>query len=106
MRITIPRTLILFATVLMSASYAKSQTAASAAKPSHSTLPIAVSGHEERLAAAIIERVKSFSPKTDNVGNVYVRNVRVVGDELIVQLPTTAADGTAVTRTNTFSRIG
>ena len=41
-----------------------------------------------------------------NVGNVYVRNVRVVGDELIVQLPTTAADGTAVTRTNTFSRIG
>ena len=46
----------------------------------------------------------SISPT--NVGNVYVRNVRVVGDELIVQLPTTAADGTAVTRTNTFSRIG
>jgi len=46
----------------------------------------------------------SISPA--NVGNVYVRNVRVVNDELIVQLPTTAADGTAVTRTNTFSRIG
>ena len=46
----------------------------------------------------------SISPA--NIGNVYVRNVRVVGDELIVQLPTTAADGTAVTRTNTFSRIG
>src|SRR5258708_670033 len=46
----------------------------------------------------------SISPA--NVGNVYVRNVRVLGDELIVQLPTTAADGTAVTRTNTFSRIG
>src|SRR5436190_23742502 len=46
----------------------------------------------------------SISPA--NVGNVYIRNVRVVNDELIVQLPTTAADGTAVTRTNTFSRIG
>src|SRR5437764_2724694 len=56
----------------MSASYAKSQTAASAAKPSHSTLPIAVSGHEERLAAAIRARLKAFSPKSDNLGNVYV----------------------------------
>ena len=45
----------------------------------------------------------SISPA--NIGNVYVRNVRVVNDELIVQLPTTAADGTAVTRTNTFSRV-
>jgi hypothetical protein len=46
----------------------------------------------------------SISPA--NVGNVYVRNVRVVADELIIQLSTAAVDGTAVTRTNTFSRIG
>ena len=41
-----------------------------------------------------------------NVGDTYVRDVRVVGDELIVQLHTTAIDGTAITRTNTFSRTG
>ena len=46
----------------------------------------------------------SISPA--NVGNIYIRNARVVDNELIIQLPTTAVDGTAVTRTNTFSRIG
>ena len=45
----------------------------------------------------------SISPK--NIGSTYVRNVRVVGDELIVQLETTAIDGTPITRTNTFSRV-
>jgi hypothetical protein len=46
----------------------------------------------------------SISPA--NVGRTYVRDVRVVDNELIVQLHTTAVDGTAITRTNTFSRIG
>jgi len=46
----------------------------------------------------------SISPA--NVGDTYVRHVRVVDNELIIQLQTTAADGTAITRTNTFSRIG
>jgi Lipocalin-like domain len=46
----------------------------------------------------------SISPA--NVGKTFVRDVRVVGNDLIVQLNTTAVDGTAVTRTNTFSRIG
>ena len=46
----------------------------------------------------------SISPA--NVGATYVRDVRVLGNELIVQLHTTALDGTAITRTNTFSRIG
>jgi hypothetical protein len=41
-----------------------------------------------------------------NVDATYVRDVRVVGNELIIQLHTTALDGTAITRTNTFSRIG
>jgi hypothetical protein len=46
----------------------------------------------------------SISPA--NVGKIFVRDVRVVGNELIIQLNTTAVDGTAITRTNTFSRIG
>jgi hypothetical protein len=46
----------------------------------------------------------SISPA--NVGDTYVRHVRVADNELIIQLLTTAADGTAITRTNTFSRIG
>jgi hypothetical protein len=41
-----------------------------------------------------------------NIGDTYVRDVRVVDNELIVQLQTSAADGTAITRTNTFVRIG
>ncbi len=41
-----------------------------------------------------------------NVGDTYVRDVRVADNELIIQLHTTAVDGTAITRTNTFSRIG
>ena len=46
----------------------------------------------------------SISP--ENICATYVRNVRVVHNELIIQLDTTALDGTAVMRTNTFSRIG
>jgi len=41
-----------------------------------------------------------------NIGSTYVRDARVVGNELIIQLQTTAVDGTPVIRTNTFSRIG
>ncbi len=46
----------------------------------------------------------SISPA--NVGNTFVRDVRVVCNELIIQLHTATIDGTAITRTNTFSRIG
>lgn len=41
-----------------------------------------------------------------NIGKIFVRTVRVVGNELIIQLETTTIDGTAITRTNTFSRVG
>jgi hypothetical protein len=41
-----------------------------------------------------------------NIGKTYVRDVRVVGNELLIQLKTTAVDGIAITRTNTFHRIG
>jgi hypothetical protein len=40
-----------------------------------------------------------------NVGSTYVRDARVVDNELIIQLHTTAVDATAITRTNTFSRV-
>ena len=46
----------------------------------------------------------SISP--ENIGSTFVRDARVVNNELIIQLQTTAVDGTGVTRTNTFSRIG
>ncbi len=46
----------------------------------------------------------SISP--DNVGKTYVRNVRVMDDELFIQLQTTTTDGMPITRTNTFTRVG
>jgi hypothetical protein len=46
----------------------------------------------------------SISPV--NIGKTYVRDVRVVGNELLIQLKTTAVDGIAITRTNTFYRVG
>jgi hypothetical protein len=74
---------------------------------------VAVNGYDAYFGTYSIDEIAgtltthlegSISPA--NVGNIYIRNVRVVDNELIVQLPTTAVDGTAVTRTNTFSRIG
>jgi hypothetical protein len=46
----------------------------------------------------------SISPA--NIGATYVRDMRVAGDELLIRLNTTALDGTTITRTNTFSRVG
>jgi hypothetical protein len=74
---------------------------------------VAVNGYQAYFGAYSIDEIAgtltthlegSISPA--DVGNVYVRNVRVVADELIIQLSTTTVDGTVVTRTNTFSRIG
>jgi hypothetical protein len=74
---------------------------------------VAINGYDAYFGTYSIDEIAgtltthlegSISPA--NVGNVYVRNVRVVADELIIQLSTTTVDGTVVTRTNTFSRIG
>jgi hypothetical protein len=46
----------------------------------------------------------SISP--GNVGKTYVRNVRLVNNELVIQLETATIDGTPIIRTNTFSRVG
>ena len=45
----------------------------------------------------------SVSPA--NIGKTFVRRVRVVDAEMIIQLDTTAADGAPVTRTLRFSRL-
>ena len=58
----------------------------------------------DETAGRLTTRIEgSISPA--NIGDVYVRDVRVIGDELIVQLQTITLDGTQVTRTNTFSRV-
>ena len=59
----------------------------------------------DEVAGTLATHVEgSISPV--NIGKTYVRDVRVVGNELLIQLNTTAVDGIAITRTNTFSRIG
>jgi hypothetical protein len=58
----------------------------------------------DEIAGTLTTRLEgSISPA--NIGATYVREVRVVGNELIIQLNTTALDGTAITRTNTFVRV-
>ena len=42
----------------------------------------------------------------DNVGHVLTRAMEVEGDTLVIRLDTNAADGTMVTRTLTWRRIG
>jgi hypothetical protein len=74
---------------------------------------VAVNGYDAYFGPYTIDEIAgtltthlegSISPA--NVGSIYVRDVRLVDNELIIQLPTIAVDGTAITRTNTFSRIG
>jgi hypothetical protein len=43
---------------------------------------------------------------SENVGAVLTRTMEVRADTLVIRLETTAADGTAVTRTLTWQRVG
>jgi len=43
---------------------------------------------------------------TANIGQAFVRDIRVAGDRLWIQLQTNAADGTPITRTLIFARDG
>jgi len=65
-------TLLVCGALLFSAETTTSQTKSKRGNSGNSALPIAISGHEERLGAAIRDRVKALDPKTDNLGNVYV----------------------------------
>jgi hypothetical protein len=74
---------------------------------------VAVNGYQAYFGTYSIDEIAgtltthlegSISPA--DVDSTYVRDVRVVDNELIIQLETIAVDGTAITRTNTFSRAG
>src|SRR2546430_1379050 len=74
-RKTICQTALVLGICLSFAQFATAQSPKSrigAKQAKQESLPIAISGHEERLAAAIRERLKVFSPKSDNLGNVFV----------------------------------
>src|SRR5436190_19388598 len=74
---------------------------------------VAVNGYQAYFGTYSIDEIAgtltthlegSISPA--DIGATYIRDARVVGDELFIRLQTSALDGTAITRTNTFSRIG
>lgn len=71
-----------------------------------------VNGYDAYFGTYTVDEIKgtlttrlegAISP--GNIGDTYIRDVRIVDDELIVQLQTTTLDGTPITRTNTFSRV-
>jgi putative aminopeptidase FrvX len=64
--------LIVVGAVFGFAQVANSQTAKTPENDKADSLPVAVSGHEQRLTQAIRERLKTLDPKSDNLGNVYV----------------------------------
>jgi len=66
------RALLMPAMILVLSRCAAGQTATTREHLEFGTLPVAVSGHEERLGVAIRKRIKALGPKTDSMGNVYV----------------------------------
>lgn len=56
-------------------------------------------------AAGTITTTLEGSVAPANIGLRLTRDIRVVGDRLLIRLATTAADGTPITRTNTFERL-
>lgn len=57
-------------------------------------------------AASTVTQRLLGSLSQENVGSVLTREMRVRGDELVIRLQTTAADGIAVTRTLRWRRVG
>ncbi len=73
----------------------------------------AVNGYDAYFGTYILDATKgtlsiylegSISPS--NIGSSFLRDIRIVNDELVIQLQTTTEDGTQITRTLTFSRLG
>ena len=58
---------------------------------------------DESAGTLTVQLEGSISPS--NLGSTFVRDVRVLENELVIQLPTTAVDGTPVTRTLIFTRL-
>jgi len=57
-------------------------------------------------AAGLVTQTLEGALTPGNVGAVLERAMTVSGDELVIRLATTAADGTPVTRTLTWTRVG
>jgi len=51
----------------------------------------------------VVKLEASLAPA--NIGKTFLREIRVVGDRLIIRLNTNAADGTPISRTLTFERL-
>jgi lipocalin-like protein len=58
------------------------------------------------VSRGVITTTLEGSVSMANVGKVFEREIRVSGNLLWIRLSTTAFDGTPVTRTNTFERVG
>ena len=56
-------------------------------------------------AAGTIATTLEGSISPVNIGKTFIRDARVVGNELIIQLKTTSVDGRAITRTNRFTKV-
>ena len=74
---------------------------------------VAINGYDAYFGTYSIDEIAGTltthlegSTSPANVGSTYVRDVRVIDDELFIQLQTTTTDGTPITRTNTFTRVG
>ena len=70
-------------------------------------------GYDAYFGTYVIDDEKGFvtqrlvgSLSRENVGVVLTRAMDVQGDTLVIRLETTAADGTTVTRTLTWRRVG
>src|SRR5882724_4582905 len=61
------------------------------------TVDDAASAVTQRLLAALSQ---------ENVGSILTREMEVRGDKLVIRIETSAADGTVVTRTLTWNRVG
>jgi Lipocalin-like domain len=59
----------------------------------------------DEIAGAIATHLEGSISRI-NIGKTFIRVARVVSNELIIQLKTTSVEGRAITRTNTFSRVG
>lgn len=57
-------------------------------------------------AASTVTQRLLGSLSRENVGSVLTREMHVRGEELVIRLDTSAADGTAVTRTLRWRRVG
>ncbi len=112
-----PFGVLCFAPGRFAAQFSKRDRAAGAAVSSSSAAPgannsAAVNGYDAYFGTYTLNEGEGLVTVTldaavspAGVGQSYTRRVRATADTLFIQLDTTAADGTPVTRTLRFSRV-